>query len=83
MAINEGVKLRERTIGSLNPTFEPIFGDWSVWTKGEIMLGKTKATATASKQDSLSKILSLGFDRTLIMMGLSASSLMLGVIIPR
>ena len=65
MAINEGVKLRERTIGSLNPAFEPIFGDWSVWTKGEIILGKTKATATASKQDSLSKILSLGFDRPL------------------
>ena len=65
MAINEGVKLRERTIGSLNPAFEPIFGDWSVWTKGEIILGKTKATATVSKQDSLSKILSLGFDRPL------------------
>ena len=65
IAINEGVKLRERTIGSLNPAFEPIFGDWSVWTKGEIILGKTKATATASKQDSLSKILSLGFDRPL------------------
>ena len=65
MAINEGVKLRERTIGSLNPAFEPIFGDWSVWTKGEIILGKTKATATASKQDSLSKILSIGFDRPL------------------
>jgi uncharacterized protein YhjY with autotransporter beta-barrel domain len=28
-------------------------------------LGKTKATATASKQDSLSKILSIGFDRPL------------------
>ena len=52
MAINEGVKLRERTIGSLNPTFEPVFGKWSVWTKGELFLGKTRATSTASKQES-------------------------------
>jgi len=65
MALNEGVKLRERTIGSLNPTFEPVFGKWSVWTKGELLLGKTRATATASKQESKSQILSLGFDRPL------------------
>jgi uncharacterized protein with beta-barrel porin domain len=65
MALNEGVKLRERTIGSLNPTFEPIFGKWSVWTKGELLLGKTRATSTASKQESKSQILSLGFDRPL------------------
>jgi uncharacterized protein with beta-barrel porin domain len=65
MALNEGVKLRARTIGSLNPTFEPIFGKWSVWTKGELLLGKTRATSTASKQESKSQILSLGFDRPL------------------
>ena len=65
MAINEGIKLRDSTIGSLNPTFEPIFGDWSVWTKGELLIGKTRATSTVSKQESKSKILSLGFDKYL------------------
>ncbi|MDB9938263.1 Ig-like domain-containing protein, partial [Candidatus Thioglobus sp.] len=65
MAINEGIKLRDSTIGSLNPTFEPIFGDWSVWTKGEFLIGKTRATSTVSKQESKSKILSLGFDKYL------------------
>jgi len=70
MAINEGIKLRDSTIGSLNPTFEPIFGDWSVWTKGELLIGKTRATSTVSKQESKSKILSLGFDKPLANDGL-------------
>ena len=65
IAINEGVKLRALAIETLNPTFEPIFGDWSIWTKGELIIGKTKASSTTSKQDTKSKILSLGFDRPL------------------
>jgi uncharacterized protein with beta-barrel porin domain len=65
IAINEGVKLRSLAIESLNPTFEPIFGDWSLWTKGELLIGKTRASPTTSKQDTKSKILSLGFDRPL------------------
>jgi uncharacterized protein with beta-barrel porin domain len=65
IAINEGVKLRSLVIENLNPTFSPIFGDWSVWTKGELLIGKTKASPTTSKQDTKSKILSLGFDKPL------------------
>jgi uncharacterized protein YhjY with autotransporter beta-barrel domain len=70
IAINEGVKLRERAIGTLNPAFEPIFGDWSVWTQGQLVLGKTRASSTVSKQESKAKILSLGFDRPLASDGL-------------
>jgi hypothetical protein len=65
IAMNEGVKLRALAIETLNPTFEPIFGDWSIWTKGELIIGKTKASSTTSKQDTKSKILSLGFDKPL------------------
>lgn len=63
IAINEAVRLREGLIGSLNPRFGPVIGDWSVWTKGRIVIGKTDASTTASKQEVEVQSISLGIDR--------------------
>ena len=63
IAINEAVRLREGLVGSLNPSFGPVIGDWSVWTKGRIVIGKTDASTTASKQEIDVQSISLGIDR--------------------
>jgi len=63
IAINEAARLREALIGSLNPSFGPVIGDWSVWTKGRIVIGKTDASTTASKQEIDVQSISLGIDR--------------------
>ena len=63
IAINEATRLREALIGSLNPSFGPVIGDWSVWTKGRIVIGKTDASTTASKQEIDVQSISLGFDK--------------------
>jgi len=63
IAINEAVRLRENLVGSLNPSFGPVIGDWSVWTKGRIVIGKTDASTTASKQEIEVQAISLGIDR--------------------
>ncbi len=63
IAINEAARLREALIGSLNPSFGPVIGDWSVWTKGRIVIGKTDASTTASKQEIDAQSISLGFDK--------------------
>ena len=63
IAINEAVRLREGLVGSLNPSFEPVIGDWSVWTKGRIVIGKTDASTTASKKEIDVQAISLGIDR--------------------
>ena len=63
IAINEATRLREALIGSLNPSFGPVIGDWSVWTKGRIVIGKTDASTTASKQEIDAQSISLGFDK--------------------
>ncbi|MBT4123145.1 MAG: autotransporter outer membrane beta-barrel domain-containing protein [Candidatus Ruthia sp.] len=63
IVINEAARFREDLIGTLNPTFGTVIDDWSVWTSGELSIGKTDATTNASKQESNSKILSLGFDK--------------------
>ena len=63
IAINEAAILREALIGSLNPSFGPVIGDWSVWTKGRIVIGKTDASTTASKQEIDVQSIKLGIDR--------------------
>ena len=63
IAINEAARLREGLIGSLNPSFGPVTGNWSVWTEGEVTIGKTDASTAASKKKSSAQAISLGFDR--------------------
>ena len=63
IAINEAVRLREGLVGSLNPSFGPVIGDWSVWTEGRIVIGKTDASTTASKKEIEVQAISLGIDR--------------------
>ena len=63
IAINEAVRLREGLIGSLNPSFGPVTGNWSVWTEGAVIIGKTDASTTASKKKANAQAISLGFDR--------------------
>ena len=63
--INEAAILREDVIGTLNPAFGPVIGDWAVWTSGEIMFGKSNATSVASQQDTNYQSIHLGFDRPL------------------
>ena len=63
IAINEAVRLREGLVGSLNPSFGPVTDNWSVWTKGRIVIGKTDASTTASKKEIEVQAISLGIDR--------------------
>ena len=63
--INKVVKLRESVIGTLNPSFKPIIDNWSVWTSGEITVGRKSATSTASKQKIDSQSIHIGFDKPL------------------
>jgi methionine-rich copper-binding protein CopC len=63
IAINEAARLREGLIGSLNPSFGPVTGNWSVWTEGEVIIGKTDASTAASKKKSSAQAITLGFDR--------------------
>jgi methionine-rich copper-binding protein CopC len=63
IAINEAARLREGLIGSLNPSFGPVTGNWSVWTEGEVTIGKTDASTAASKKKSSAQAITLGFDR--------------------
>jgi uncharacterized protein with beta-barrel porin domain len=63
IALNEAARFRKDIIGTLNPTFGTVIDDWSMWTAGEITIGKTDATSSASKQELNGKAISLGFDR--------------------
>ena len=65
IAINEAARFRNDAIGTFNPSFGTVVDDWSMWTAGQITVGKTKATSVASKQELNSKAISLGFDKPL------------------
>ena len=57
---------------NLNPTAEPLLGDWSLWTEGQITVGRTDTQET----DSYS--LAVGLDRPYGDLGLIGVSLVLG-----
>ncbi len=78
VAINEAARLREDTIGSLNPSFKPVYDDWSMWTAGQITLGEVDATTSSSEQDSKDIAITLGFDKPFYDDGLVGWSLSLG-----
>jgi len=63
IAINETIIIRESLIDSLNPSFDPVLGNWSVWTEGKIIIGKTDASTTSSKKEIGAQAITLGFDK--------------------
>ena len=63
IAINEVARFRNDIIGTLNPSFGTVVDDWSVWSAGQITIGESKATSTASKQEVDSYSITLGFDK--------------------
>jgi surface protein len=65
IAINEVARIREDAIGTLNPSFEPVIDNWSIWTEGKVLIGKVDATSTASKQEIDAQSISIGVDKPL------------------
>lgn len=63
---------------NLNPTAGALVGDWSVWTEGQITIGKTDATGTTAAQDTDSFNIALGMDRPYGDLGLIGVALNLG-----
>ena len=63
IAINEAAILRESLVGSLNPSFDPVIDNWSVWTEGKIVIGKTDASTTSSKKEFDIQAFSVGIDK--------------------
>ena len=63
IAVNEAARLREGLLGSLNPSFGTVLDDWSMWTAGEISIGKTDETSLSSEQRMDAQTISLGFDK--------------------
>jgi surface protein len=63
IAINEAARIREDTIGMLNPSFEPVVDNWSIWTRGKVLIGKVDATSKASKREIDVQSISIGVDK--------------------
>jgi hypothetical protein len=62
-AINEVAIMRENATGTLNPAFKPILNGWSLWTAGQVEIGKANATSSSSKQDSKAHSITIGLDK--------------------
>ena len=62
LLISEAAKVKNEYIGTLNPIFKAIDG-WSVWTAGQITIGKVKGNNTSSESDIDNQMLSIGLDR--------------------
>ena len=48
---------------NMNPTGAPVLGEWSLWTEGQVQLGKRKAATAQSKLDSQIYGVTIGMDR--------------------
>jgi uncharacterized protein with beta-barrel porin domain len=56
-------EVREQTGVNLNPTGGTLVGNWSIWTEGQISVGKIDKTASTARQDSDSFAITVGIDR--------------------
>jgi len=63
---------------NLNPTAGALVDDWSVWTEGQITVGKVDATSSSSNQDSDSLNIAVGMDRDYGDLGLIGVALNIG-----
>jgi uncharacterized protein with beta-barrel porin domain len=63
---------------NLNPTAGALVDDWSVWTEGQITVGKVDATSSSSNQDSDSFNIAVGMDRDYGDLGLIGVALNIG-----
>jgi surface protein len=62
LLISEAAKVKDEYIGTLNPIFKAIKG-WSVWTAGQITIGKAKGSSTRTESDIDDQMLAIGLDR--------------------
>ena len=62
LLISEAAKIKDEYIGTLNPIFKAIKG-WSVWTAGQITIGKVKGNSTRAGSDTDDQMLAIGLDR--------------------
>ena len=60
LAVKDNTNLQ---LANLNPTGKALIHDWSIWTAGQIFVGKIDATSTSSGQNSDSLNLAFGMDR--------------------
>lgn len=72
------LKKQTNTFQNLNPTGGTFFGDWSVWSEGEIRIGKFNSSSSLSNQEFDSYGISLGMDKTYWGNGILGFSLTLG-----
>ena len=62
LLISEAAKVKDEYIGTLNPIFKAIKG-WSVWTAGQITIGKVKGNSARAESDIDDQMLAIGLDR--------------------
>ena len=72
------LKKQTNTSKNLNPTGGTFFGDWSLWSEGEIRIGKFNSSSSLSNQEFDSYGISLGMDKTYWGNGILGFSLTLG-----
>ena len=72
------IKNQKITTNNLNPTGGTVFGDWSLWSEGEIRIGKFNSSSSLSNQEFDSYGVSLGMDKPYWGNGLIGFSLTFG-----
>lgn len=72
------LKKQTNTSKNLNPTGGTFFGDWSVWSEGEIRIGKFNSSSSLSNQEFDSYGISVGMDKTYWGNGILGFSLTFG-----
>ena len=72
------IKNQKITTNNLNPTGGTVFGNWSLWSEGEIRIGKFNSSSSLSNQEFDSYGVSLGMDKPYWGNGLIGFSLTFG-----